>query len=108
MMRKKIQMPGHFMFDGSDNLLFRNFTAAASRIGVYTAGDYCEVLEFLVDKWKIERLAGLSDEGRKAQEYVCKFAQRIRKIGEIIKWKKEKKAAVPVSFSWISNRELMI
>ncbi|KAL8107026.1 palmitoyl-[acyl-carrier-protein] 4-desaturase, chloroplastic-like [Apium graveolens] len=32
MMRKKIQMPGHFMFDGSDNLLFRNFTAAASRI----------------------------------------------------------------------------
>ncbi|KAK1373947.1 Acyl-[acyl-carrier-protein] desaturase [Heracleum sosnowskyi] len=106
MMRKKIQMPGHFMFDGSDNI-FKNFTAVASQIGVYTAGDYCEVLEFLVDKWNIERLTGLSDEGRKAQEYVCKLANRIRRMEEMIQGK-EKKAVSPVPFSWISNREVMI
>ncbi|KAK1373950.1 Acyl-[acyl-carrier-protein] desaturase [Heracleum sosnowskyi] len=107
MMRKKIQMPGHFMFDGSDNILFKNFTAVASQTGVYTAGDYCEVLEFLVDKWNIERLTGLSDEGRKAQEYVCKLANRIRRMEEMIQGK-EKKAVSPVPFSWISNREVMI
>ncbi|KAL8146776.1 hypothetical protein AgCh_004494 [Apium graveolens] len=108
MMRKRIQMPGESMFDGSDNLLFENYAAAAKQIGVYTAGDYCDIQEFLVNKWNIESLTGLSDEGRKAQEYVCKLAQRVRKMEEMIEGKKEKKAALPVSFSWISNREVMI
>lgn len=107
MMRKKIQMPGHRMFDGSDNVLFRNFTAVASKIGVYTAGDYCEVVEFLVEKWNIERLTGLSDEGRKAQEYVCRLAHRIRRMEEMIQGK-AKKGVLPVSFSWIFNHEVMI
>lgn len=108
MMRKRIQMPGHFMFDGSDNLLFENYAAVAMQIGVYTAGDYCDILEFLVNKWNIKKLTGLSDEGRKAQEYVCKLAHRMRRMEEMIQGKKEKKAVLPVSFSWISSREVMI
>lgn len=107
MMKNKIQMPGHYMFDGSDNLLFKKYTAVAKQIGVYSPGDYCGILEFLVDNWNIESLTGLSDEGRKAQEYVCRLSHRIRRVEEKFQGK-EKKAVLPVSFSWIFNRELMI
>lgn len=110
MMRKKIRMPAHLMYDGTDKLLFKHFTAVAQRVGVYSAWDYCDILEFLVDKWNVGRLTtGLSDEGRKAQEYVCELAPRIRRVEEKVQGKeKEKKADLPVSFSWIFNRELKI
>ncbi|KAG6384265.1 hypothetical protein SASPL_155935 [Salvia splendens] len=37
MMRKKIAMPAHLMYDGSDDALFDNFSAIAQKLGVYTA-----------------------------------------------------------------------
>ena len=74
MMRKKISMPAHLMYDGRDDNLFYNFCAVASRLGVYTARDYADILEFLVDRWKISDLTGFSGEGRKAQDYVCKLS----------------------------------
>ncbi|KAG0480920.1 hypothetical protein HPP92_011778 [Vanilla planifolia] len=82
MMRKKISMPAHLMFDGRDDNLFEHFSAVAQRLGVYTAKDYANILEFLVGRWKVEELTGLSSEGRKAQEYVCTLVPRIRKIEE--------------------------
>ncbi|KAB1212927.1 Acyl-[acyl-carrier-protein] desaturase 5, chloroplastic [Morella rubra] len=39
MMRKKIAMPAHLMYDGQDEHLFDHFTGVASRLGVYTARD---------------------------------------------------------------------
>ncbi|KAM7464894.1 hypothetical protein LguiB_012456 [Lonicera macranthoides] len=44
--------------------------------GLYGQG-YADILEFLVDKWDVERLSGLSSEGRKAQDYACELAPRI-------------------------------
>lgn len=98
------------MYDGSDTLLFKHFTAVAQQVGVYSAWDYCDILEFLVDKWNVEKLTGLSDEGRKAQEYVCGLAPRIRRLEEKVQGKEKKgmKAEHPVSFSWIFNRQVMI
>ena len=45
MMRRKISMPAHLMYDGHDHNLFDHFAMVASRIGVYTARDYGEIVE---------------------------------------------------------------
>uniref|UniRef100_P32063 Palmitoyl-[acyl-carrier-protein] 4-desaturase, chloroplastic n=2 Tax=Coriandrum sativum TaxID=4047 RepID=STAD_CORSA len=107
MMRKKIQMPAHAMYDGSDDMLFKHFTAVAQQIGVYSAWDYCDIIDFLVDKWNVAKMTGLSGEGRKAQEYVCSLAAKIRRVEEKVQGK-EKKAVLPVAFSWIFNRQIII
>ncbi|PWA48257.1 hypothetical protein CTI12_AA488740 [Artemisia annua] len=41
-----------------------------------------DILEFLVGRWKVADLTGLSGEGRKAQEYVCGLPPRIRRFEE--------------------------
>ncbi|RVW69300.1 Stearoyl-[acyl-carrier-protein] 9-desaturase, chloroplastic [Vitis vinifera] len=64
-MRKKITMPGLLMYDGCDDDLFEHFSAVAQRLGVYTAKDYVDNLEFFVERWNVEKLTGLSSEGRK-------------------------------------------
>ncbi|THU67644.1 hypothetical protein C4D60_Mb05t26890 [Musa balbisiana] len=78
MMRKKITMPAHLIYDGRDDNLFEHFSAVARRLGVYTAKDYADILEFLVSRWKVGELAGLSGEGNKAQDFVCTLAPKIR------------------------------
>ncbi|KAL0377010.1 UNVERIFIED_CONTAM: Stearoyl-[acyl-carrier-protein] 9-desaturase, chloroplastic [Sesamum calycinum] len=82
MMRKKISMPAHLMYDGRDDNLFDHFSAVAQRLGVYTARDYADILEHLVGRWKVENLMGLSAEGQKAQDYVCGLPPRIRRLEE--------------------------
>lgn len=104
MMRKKISMPAHLMYDGSDCSLFDHFAAVAARLEVYTAKDYADVMQFLVDYWQVEKLTGLSSEGRKAQEYVCGLPQRIRTIEE--RARKKAKEAPSVPFSWVYDRKV--
>ncbi|KAG6732819.1 hypothetical protein I3842_01G196100 [Carya illinoinensis] len=101
LMRKKILMPAHLMYDGHDHDLFHHFANVASRIGVYTGKDYREILEHLVARWNVEKLTGLSEEGREAQEYICGLAQRIRRLEEIALAKAQKSPTI--SFSWISD-----
>lgn len=91
-------MPAHLMYDGRDDNLFEHFSAVAQRLGVYTAKDYADILEFLVGRWEIEKLTGLSGEGHKAQDYVCGLAPRIRKLEERAQARAKQKAPVP--FSW--------
>ena len=106
MMRKKITMPAHLMYDGLDDNLFENYSSVAQRIGVYTAKDYADILEFLVGRWKVEDLTGLSGEGRKAQDYVCGLPSRIRRLEE----RAQGKAKQPSNFrfSWIYDREVLL
>lgn len=106
MMRKKISMPAHLMFDGHDDNLFENFSAVAQRLGVYTAKDYADILEFLVGRWKLEKLSGLSGEGRKAQDYVCGLAPRIRRLEERASGRAKQARSIP--FSWIFDREVSL
>uniref|UniRef100_A0A0E0JRT7 Acyl-[acyl-carrier-protein] desaturase n=1 Tax=Oryza punctata TaxID=4537 RepID=A0A0E0JRT7_ORYPU len=80
MMHKRITMPAHLMHDGRDMNLFDHF---AARLNVYTARDYADIVEFLVKRWKLETLeSGLSGEGRRARDFVCGLAQRIRRAAE--------------------------
>jgi acyl-[acyl-carrier-protein] desaturase len=105
MMRKKISMPAHLMYDGQDEHLFDNFSLVAQRIGVYTAKDYADIMEHLVAKWNVANIQGLSSEGHKAQDYLCSLPVRIRRLEERAQ-SKVKKGPKTGSFSWIFNREV--
>ncbi|CAL5417105.1 unnamed protein product [Camellia sinensis] len=106
MMRKKITMPAHFMYDGHDDDLFMHFSTIAQRLGVYTAMDYANILDFLVEKWNVEKLSPLSPEGRKAQDYVCGLGPKIRRLEERARLKSKERYAIP--FSWIFNRSVKL
>ncbi|XP_042034089.1 stearoyl-[acyl-carrier-protein] 9-desaturase, chloroplastic-like [Salvia splendens] len=106
MMKKKISMPAHLMYDGVDDNLFEHFSSVAQRLGVYTAKDYADILEYLVGRWEVEKMTGLSGEGRKAQDYVCSLPPRIRKLEE--RAQARAKQSAPVPFSWIHGREVML
>ncbi|KAL4632040.1 hypothetical protein ACB092_04G023400 [Castanea dentata] len=106
MMRKKISMPAHLMYDGRDDNLFEHFSAVAQRLGVYTARDYADILEFFVGRWKVEKMTGLSAEGRKAQDYVCRLPPRIRRLEERAQGRAKEAPTVP--FSWLFDRKVKL
>ncbi|XWS22147.1 hypothetical protein CRYUN_Cryun29cG0010000 [Craigia yunnanensis] len=106
MMRKKITMPAEFIYDGREDNLFDHFSAVAQRLGVYTAKDYADIVEFLVDRWKVKDLTGLSADGRKAQVYVCRLAPRIRRLEE--RAQERAKQAPRIPFSWIFDRQVQL
>ncbi|KAG9446998.1 hypothetical protein H6P81_013126 [Aristolochia fimbriata] len=108
MMKKNISMPAHLMYDGKDDNLFDHFSAVAQRIGVYTGRDYADILEFLVRRWRVEMVTGLSAEGQKAQDYVCNLVPRIRRIVERTEAKSRGKMAGTVPFSWVFDREVSL
>ncbi|GAA0156526.1 hypothetical protein LIER_38287 [Lithospermum erythrorhizon] len=109
MMRKKITMPAYLMYDGEDPSLFDNFSAVAQRLGVYTAHDYADILEFFIGKWKLEKLTiGLNGEGRRAQDFICGLPLRIRKFQERADERAKKMMTRSVKFSWIFNKEVTL
>ncbi|XP_074563258.1 LOW QUALITY PROTEIN: stearoyl-[acyl-carrier-protein] 9-desaturase 1, chloroplastic-like [Curcuma longa] len=109
MMRKKITMPAHLMVDGRDPLLFDHYSAVAQRLGVYTAADYASIVEFLVERWGLEKLeAGLSGEGRRARDFVCGLPARMMRLQERAEGRAKAAEAKSVKFSWIFDREVVI
>ncbi|XWS65240.1 hypothetical protein CRYUN_Cryun05aG0075400 [Craigia yunnanensis] len=106
MMRKNITMPAYLMYDGQDDNLFEHYSAVAQRVGVYTAKDYADILEFLVGRWKIEKLTGLFGEAHGAQHFVCGLPSRIRRLEEKVQRRAKQASTVP--FSWIFHREIII
>lgn len=107
MMRKKIIMPAHLMYDGNDSSLFDHFSMVAQRVGIYTAKDYADILEFLVKRWKVADLTGLSSEGRRAQEYLCMLVPRFRRLEERAQSRvAEESKTMP--FTWIYGREVQL
>lgn len=108
MMRKQIVMPAHLMDDGeheskTGRSLFADFSAVAERTGTYTAGDYADIMEFLIQKWEVSNQQGLSGDAAEAQEYLIKLPARIRKLAERASARKKAKP-VTSQFSWIYDR----
>ncbi|KAJ7298432.1 hypothetical protein O6H91_06G094200 [Diphasiastrum complanatum] len=108
MMRKKITMPAHLMFDGENKSLFEDYASVAQRCNIYTAKDYADIMDHLISAWKVGKLSGLSSEGLRAQEYVCSLPPRIRKLDERAQARSKKSlnhtAKRSKSFSWIFNK----
>ncbi|KAL3835102.1 hypothetical protein ACJIZ3_009838 [Penstemon smallii] len=105
MMKKKVSMPAHLMYDGRDDNLFQHFSIVAQQLGVYTVGDYAGILEHLVGKWKVANLTGLTAQGKKAQDYVCSLPPRFRKLEERAQGR-VKQETCTIRFGWIYDREI--
>uniref|UniRef100_A0A1S4CNA2 Stearoyl-[acyl-carrier-protein] 9-desaturase 6, chloroplastic-like n=1 Tax=Nicotiana tabacum TaxID=4097 RepID=A0A1S4CNA2_TOBAC len=82
MMKKRIIMPAHLMYDGCDPHLFEHFAVVAQRLEVYTRHDYADILEFLIDRWALEKLKGIKGEAKRAQDFVCGLPPKIKRLKE--------------------------
>ncbi len=84
MMKQKITMPAHFLRESGQKIstAFEEFSNSAQKVGVYTASDYVDILQKLVDKWQIDKIVNLSDEAEKARDYLMKLPGRMAKISE--------------------------
>jgi acyl-[acyl-carrier-protein] desaturase len=100
MMKRKIVMPAVSMQDSKDEHLFNRFSRVAQRAGVYTVHDYADIIESLVQEWKVGYLGGLSDLAAKAQEYLCTLSDRYRALAEKANF------SAPDHFSWIYDRQV--
>uniref|UniRef100_UPI001E281BC4 Acyl-[acyl-carrier-protein] 6-desaturase n=1 Tax=Thunbergia alata TaxID=32198 RepID=UPI001E281BC4 len=104
MMKMKIVMPARLMHDGKDPDMFQHFSAVSQRLGIYTAKEYTDILEHMIARWGVDKLTGLSGEGRRAQDYVCGLPMRFRKVEERAQAWAENISHVP--FSWIFGRRV--
>jgi acyl-[acyl-carrier-protein] desaturase len=95
MMKRKITMPAVLMYDGVEENLFAKFSRVAQQTGVYTAADYADIVDDLVQSWGVARIPGLSDLSAKAQEYVCGLADRYRALAGRVP------ATCSEEFSWL-------
>ena len=86
MMKQKIVMPAQFLRESGEKIssAFEQFSDSAQRIGVYTANDYVDIMQKLIDKWEISKISGLTDEAEKARDYLMKLPVRMAKISERI------------------------
>ncbi len=84
MMKQKITMPAHFLRESGQKIgtVFEEFSNSAQKLGVYTANDYVEIMQKLVDKWEIDKIGNLTDEAEKARDYLMKLPGRMAKISE--------------------------
>lgn len=101
MFRKQIIMPAMNMRErgAARGDTFATFEALAQRIGVYTAQDYLEILEFLVDAWKIPEFSGLSAPALQAQEFICGLPDRYRRL--LKRLRVPTAAEMPPTFRWL-------
>ena len=84
MMKLKITMPAHFLREsgGKISTAFEQFSTSAQKLGVYTAMDYVEIMQKLIDKWEIDKINGLTDEAEKARDFIMRLPDRMKKISE--------------------------
>lgn len=84
MMKLKIVMPAHFLRESGDRIssAFEHFSDSAQRIGVYTAADYVDILQKLIERWNVGGISNLTDEAEKARDYLMKLPARMTKISE--------------------------
>lgn len=86
MMKQKIVMPAVFLRESGQKVgsAFEQFSDSAQRIGVYTAQDYVEILQKLIEKWQIDKITGLTAEAEKARDFLMKLPARMARISERI------------------------
>ena len=104
MMKQTVTMPAHLMSDGKAQNLFRQFASVAQRVGAYTARDYAQILEHLMDYWYVPKLTGLRDGAAACQEYLCRLVERYRTFADKTE---DRMADQPkAAFSWLFGRSV--
>lgn len=84
MMKHKIVMPAHFLRESGQKIgsAFEQFSDSAQRIGIYTAHDYIDILQKLIEKWQIDKIQGLTAEAEKARDFLMKLPARMTRISD--------------------------
>ena len=84
MMKQKIVMPAQFLRESGEKLgsAFEQFSDSAQRIGVYTANDYIDIMQKLINRWEIDKIGNLTDEAEKARDFLMKLPARMARISE--------------------------
>jgi acyl-[acyl-carrier-protein] desaturase len=100
MMRHKIVMPAHFLREMGLKIgqTFGHFTDAAQRLGVYTAVDYVEIMQQLIEEWKVETMPDLNEAGEKARDYIMALPNRLLRVAD-----RMKNPTMEYKFSWIHS-----
>lgn len=98
MMKQKITMPAHFLRESGQKIstAFEEFSNSAQKIGVYTASDYVDIMQKLIEKWEIDKIGNLTAEAEKARDYLMKLPERMAKISERLVLPDETKV-----FKWV-------
>lgn len=82
-LRGQITMPAEQMSDGTNRPLYQDFAEVAQRLGVYTAFDYADIVQHLIQRWNLEHIStDLSSLAEKEREYICRLPDRYRKLAE--------------------------
>lgn len=104
MMKLKIVMPAHYLRESYKEVgsAFAKFSNAAQRMGVYTAADYVDILQKLINNWDIANIPDLNDEAQRARDYLMKLPDRLLAISERIIIPKEHN-----NFSWVIPSQLV-
>jgi acyl-[acyl-carrier-protein] desaturase len=82
MMKKKIVMPASLMDLGTNKNQYLIYSRITQKIGVYTSIDYANIIAHLVEFWGVDKLQGLNDHGKKAQDYLSSLADRYYLLAE--------------------------
>ncbi len=100
MMVHKIVMPAMFVRESGQSIgqAFEDFSNSAQRLGVYTAQDYIDILQKLIDQWDISSLTQLNEEAEKARDYLMKLPARMERVAQRVKIPQEVK-----KFNWVEQ-----
>jgi acyl-[acyl-carrier-protein] desaturase len=103
MMKQKIIMPAQFLRESGEKIgtAFEQFSDAAQRIGVYTANDYVDIMQKLIEKWEIDKVTNLTDEAEKARDFLMKLPARMARVSERLVIPKES-----TIFKWVEPARL--
>ena len=77
-------MPAGFLRESGQKIgaAFEQFSNSAQRIGVYTANDYVEIMQKLIDKWEIDKVTKPHRRSRKSTRLpyaiACKDGESFR------------------------------
>jgi len=84
---------------------FRELADVVRRAGIYGPRDYLKIVEEQIKYWAIDKLDGLNDAGRKAQEKIMQIPARIERIAGVMEAKSKRKT---FSFDVAFNREFVM
>ncbi|MDQ3242115.1 MAG: acyl-ACP desaturase [Gemmatimonadota bacterium] len=84
---------------------FRELADVVRRAGIYGPRDYMRIVEEQIKYWAIDRLTGLNDAGRKAQEKIMEIPARLERIAGVIEAKTKRKT---FSFDVAFRREFVM
>ena len=70
---------------------FRELADVVRRAGIYGPRDYLKIVEEQIKFWAIDKLEGLNDAGRAAQEKIMGIPARLERIANMIESKSKRK-----------------